>query len=75
MKTFIYYYEEDNKTFGINLKAQDYTEAFEIARYTKMRLIGKKISEVEIEDNEVKKYFKLSQYERNFRNWFNSLGE
>ena len=67
MRTFIF----QNDTIKINLKAKDNKEAWDIARYTRMKLLGEKNNE----DKEINKYFKLSQYQKDFRDWFNSLGE
>lgn len=48
MKTYIYYYIEDNKTFSVNFKAKDINEALDIALATGYELKGEKIDEYEL---------------------------
>jgi len=45
MKTYIYYYTEDNKTFSVNYLAKDMNEACEIAIATGYELKGEKVEE------------------------------
>ena len=74
MKTYIYYYHTDSTTFSMNFKAQDIKEAYEIASIAGLELVGGKIEEIEV-DREYENGLNLSQYQREFRSWFNSLGE
>ena len=74
MKTYIFYYHTDNTTFCMNFKAQDIKEAYDIASIAGLELVGEKIEEIKV-DREYENWLNLSQYQREFRNWFNSLGE
>ena len=58
----------------MNFKAQDIKEAYDIASIAGLELVGEKIEEIEI-DREYENWLNLSQYQRDFRNWFNGLGE
>ena len=74
MKTYIYYYHTETSTFSMNFKAEDIKEAYEIASVAGLELVGEKIEE-KIVDQEYEDWLNFSQYQRDFRNWFNSLGE
>lgn len=73
MKTYIFQESYDNPT-QFNLKAQDLNEAYQIAEWVGLIVISEKPKQDPV-DQEFINWSRMTEYQQNFKNWFNRLGE